>query len=101
MLDQSSFFQLHSGAQKVFEANDVVPDEAKTWKSWSMTLTFNKENLVFKIGSKTVFDKKWTEMTGWKAENVKRIGHWHRAYSGTWKKIEICQGTILANYLLH
>ena len=31
-------------------------------------------------------------MNNVKPEDVKVFGHWHRAYSGTWKYISLCQG---------
>ena len=71
-----------------------MPDEVKNWKDWSMETQFNEDKFVFKIGTETVFQKTWAEMNNVKPSDFKVLGHFHRAHSGTWKRLSICQGTI-------
>jgi hypothetical protein len=94
-----NIFQLEKTKQSVITVNDLLPDNIKNWKSWTMEVQFNTETLVFKVGSTKVWEKKWSEMEdNLKPASVKIFGHWHRAYSGTWKQLSLCQGAFLGSW---
>lgn len=72
----------------------------KTWKSWSFEAQFNADGFIFKVGTSTLFEKKWSGINNLKPEDIKVFGHWHRGYSGTWKHITLCQGKGPGSYFM-
>lgn len=89
-------FQLAKTKQDKKVVDDNLPDSIKSWKSWKMIVEFTSDNIVLKVDNTKVWEKKWSDM-GVKVTDIKRIGHWHRAYSGSWKQLRVCHGNFLNN----